>query len=305
MDEGAEKYAPLWWTRRWFHDTDIDNKVIEAIRAKHKPSTGPVYRIFLGGCGILFFLAGWVMWNIALPAEGESGSVDKNWETLLFFGGIFVQFILGPYFAFVSISKSGRLSPLLPKAQVEYFRLKGAISDKEIQDHYWEALRDPTHEHHKEIIRYKWMDKIRWKHHPSDFFGYVKLTKESGETRDGLLVPKSSEAYRNSNFTLGENGEPVFEGPIHPLSRVFTLPIFLFVISLLSLPMTFLNLAIMITNKDWIDLVGASINSLLVILLGLYLIRRNTDLIDSDTDASTEDLVDRLRVLTERYVTIP
>ena len=42
-------------------------------------------------------------------------------------------------------------------------------------------------------------------------------------------------------------------------------------------------------------------------LLGLYLIRRNTDLINADADADLdlEDLEGRLRLLYERYVTIP
>ena len=307
MTEHAEEFAPLWWKLRWYHDAKFENKLIEAIRAKDKPSTGTVYRISLFVCGILFFFAGWIMWNIALPAEGESGTVGMNLKTPLFFIGLFVQLILGPYFAFISISNDGRLSPLVPKAQLEYFRLKGAISDKDISDHYWAVLRDPAHEHHNEIIRYKWMDRIRWKHHPSDFFGYVKLTKESGETSDGLLVPKSSAAFRNSNFTIVENGEPLFEGPTHPLKRILTLPMFLFIFLLLSFPIAVINTIISITNKDWEILFQMSINFLLLFLLGHYLIRRNTDLINADTDAdvSLEDLEERLRLLSERYVTIP
>ena len=162
MTEDAEEYSPLWWKLRWYNDDKFENELIEAIRAKDKPSTGAVYRIFLFISGILFFFAGWISWNIGLPAEGESGAVGMNLKTFLFFMGIFVQFIIAPYFAFVSISNSGRLSPSMPKAQFEYFRLKGAISDWEVHDHYWAALRDPDHEHHKEIIRYKWMDKVRW-----------------------------------------------------------------------------------------------------------------------------------------------
>ena len=44
-----------------------------------------------------------------------------------------------------------------------------------------------------------------------------------------------------------------------------------------------------------------------MILLGNYLIRRNTDLINADADADVvvEDLEERLRLLYERYVTIP
>lgn len=305
MNEDAEEFTPLWWKVRWYHDTKIENKLIEAIRAKDKPSTGAVYRIFLGVCGVLFFFTGWIIWNIALPAEGESGALGANLETFLFFFGIFVQFILGPYFAFISISNDGRLSPLVPKAHLEYFRLKNSILGKEVYDHYWAAIRDPSHEHHNEIIRYKWMDKIRWKHRPSDFFGYQIFTKESGEETRGPLVPKSSEAYRNSNFTLDDKGEPVFQGPTHPLRQVFTLPMFLFIFSLLNSPMTVINIINLIINKDWINLVGACFYLLLVILLGLYLIRRNTDLINPDTDVSLEDLEEKLRSLSERYITIP
>ena len=148
MPEDAEDFAPFWWKVRWYQDDNLENKLIEAIRVKDKPSTGTVYRLFLFVCGILFFFAGWILWNIGLPAEGESGAVGMNLKTLFFFTGIFVQLAIGPYFAFVSISNSGRLSPLVPKALVEYFRLKKAIYDREVYDHYWAALRDPDHEHH-------------------------------------------------------------------------------------------------------------------------------------------------------------
>ncbi len=45
----------------------------------------------------------------------------------------------------------------------------------------------------------------------------------------------------------------------------------------------------------------------MLILLGNYLIRRNTDLFNADADADVdlEDLEERLRLLCERYVTIP
>ncbi len=309
MTEDAEDFAPFWWERRWYHDDKLENKLIEAIRAKDKPSTGAVYRISLFVCGILFFLAGWITWNIGLPAEGESGAVGMNLKTFLFFTGIFVQFIIGPYFAFVSVSNSGRLFLLMPKAQLEYFRLKGAISDREVHDHYWAALRDPDHEHHNEIIRYKWMDKVRWKHHPSDFFGYQIFTKESGEEVRGPLVPKSSAEYRNSNFTLDENGDPVFRGPTHPLKRILTLPMFFFIFGSVSFPISVINAIIPSTINHWEILFDISIGFLMWILLGLYLIRRNTDLINADADADAdvglEDLEERLRLLSERYLTIP
>ena len=307
MTEDTEEFAPFWWKVRWYQDDNLENKLIEAIRAKDNPSTGTVYRLFLFVCGILFFFAGWILWNIGLPAEGESGAVGMNLKTLFFFTGIFVQLALGPYFAFVSISNSGRLSPLVPKAIVEYFRLKNAIYDREVYDHYWAALRDPDHEHHNEIIRYKWMDKVRWKHHPSDFFGYQIFTKESGEERKGPIVPKSSAEYRNSNFTLDENGDPLFQGPTHPLKRILTLPMFLFIFGLVSFPTSVINAIISITNNDWEFLFNISIGFLMLILLGNYLIRRNTDLINAnaDTDVVLEDLEERLRLLYERYVTIP
>ena len=306
MAEDGEEFAPFWWEPRWYHDDKLEDKLIEAIRAKDKPSTGAVYRISLFVCGILFFFAGWILWNIGLPAEGESGAVGMNLKTLFFFTGIFVQLALGPYFAFISISNSGRLSPLVPKAQLEYFRLKGAIYDREVYDHYWAALRDPDHEHHNEIIRYKWMDKVRWKHHPSDFFGYQIFTKESGEeTKGGPVVPKSSDEYRNSNFTLDENGDPLFQGPTHPLKRILTLPMFLFIFGLVTFPISVINAIISITNNDWENLFQISIGFLMLILLGSYLIRRNTDLINADADVDLEDLEERLRLLCERYVTIP
>ena len=307
MPEDAEDFAPFWWKVRWYQDDNLENKLIEAIRVKDKPSTGTVYRLFLFVCGILFFFAGWILWNIGLPAEGESGAVGMNLKTLFFFTGIFVQLALGPYFAFVSISNSGRLSPLVPKAQLEYFRLRGAIYDREVYDHYWAALRDPDHEHHNEIIRYKWMDKVRWKHHPSDFFGHQIFTKESGEEPKGPIVPKSSAEYRNSNFTLDKNGDPLFMGPTHPLKRILTLPMLLFIFQLLTFPIVVINAIISIINNDWEILFQISIGFLLMILLGNYLIRRNTDLInaDADTDVVVEDLEERLRLLYERYITIP
>ena len=308
MTDDAEEFAPFWWKVRWYQDGKLENKLIEAIRVKDKPSTGTVYRLFLFVCGILFFFAGWILWNIGLPAEGESGAVGMNLKTLFFFTGIFVQLALGPYFAFISISNSGRLSPLVPKAQLEYFRLKGAIYDREVYDHYWAALRDPDHEHHNEIIRYKWMDKVRWKHHPSDFFGYQIFTKESGEqTKGGPVVPKSSDEYRNSNFTLDENGDPLFKAPTHPLKRILTLPMLLFIFGLVLLPISVINAIISTANNGLEILLDISLAFLIQIPLGYYLIRRNTDLINADADADVdlEDLEERLRLLCERYVTIP
>ena len=151
------------------------------------------------------------------------------------------------------------------------------------------------------------MDKVRWKHHPSDFFGHQIFTKESGEEPKGPIVPKSSAEYRNSNFTLDENGDPVFQGPTHPLKRVLTLPMFLFIFGLVSFPISVINAIISTTNNGWEILSQISIGFLVQFLLGLYLIRRNTDLINADADADVdlEDLEERLSLLCERYVTIP
>jgi len=312
MTEDAEEYAPLWWKLRWYNDVNFENKLMEAIRAKDKPSTGIVYRIFLGVSGILLFITGLLIWNIPLNSPDDprllgslNAAIGAEWDWFLFSLGLFVQFIIGPYFAFVSVSNSGRLFLLMPKAQLEYFRLKGAIADREVYDHYWEALRDPDHEHHNEIIRYKWMDKVRWKHHPSDFFGYQIFTKKSGEEVQGPLVPKSSDEYRNSNFTLDGNEEPVFEGPTHPLKRILTLPMVLFLFGLVSFPISVINAIISIADNVWEILFQISIGFLMMILLGNWLIRRNTDLINADADASLEDLEERLRLLCERYVAIP
>ena len=309
MTEDAEEFAPFWWKVRWYQDGKLENKLIEAIRVKDRPSTGTGYRLFLFVCGILFFFAGWIIWNLGLPGEGESGAVGMNLKTLFFFTGIFVQLALGPYFAFVSISNSGRLSPLVPKAIVEYFRLKNAISDRAVYDHYWAALRDPDHEHHNEIIRYKWMDKVRWKHHPSDFFGYQIFTKLSGEETQGPIVAKTSPEYINSNKIFDENGHVTgIKNPFnHPLRRVITLPMFLFISQLLTFPIAVIHSFITVTNNDWEILLNISLGFLVLILLGRYLIRRNTDLFnaDADADAGLEDLEERLRLLYERYVTIP
>ena len=191
MSEDGERSTPSWWKSRWYHDPEIEGEVIRAIRAKDRPSTGAVYRVFLFVCGILFFFAGWITWNIGLPVEGESGAVGMNLKTFLFFIGLFFQFIIGPYFALISISNSGRLSPLMPKALAEYYRLKSAISDREVYDHYWEALRDPGHEHHNEIIRYKWMDKVRWKHHPRISLDIRFLRKSLVRKPEALLFQRA------------------------------------------------------------------------------------------------------------------
>ena len=99
----------------------------------------------------------------------------------------------------------------------------------------------------------------------------------------------------------------MFEGPTHPLKRILTLPMVLFIFGLVSFPISLVNAIISITDNVWEILFDISIGFLMMILLGNYLIRRNTDLINADADADLdlEDLEERLRLLCERYVTIP
>ena len=82
---------------------------------------------------------------------------------------------------------------------------------------------------------------------------------------------------------------------------------FLFIFGLVSFPISVINAIISTTNNGWEILYDISIGFLVQFLLGLYLIRRNTDLINADADADVdlEDLEERLRLLYERYVTIP
>ncbi len=125
---------PFW------EDPDFESKVKEGVISEKKSRVK--YRIFLGICGILLFLAGWITWNIALPGEGETSSVGINLNSFLFFSGIFVQFIIAPYFVWSAIS-TGRLSMLIPKEMREYNCLIAALAGKEIHDHYWTVLNDP------------------------------------------------------------------------------------------------------------------------------------------------------------------
>ena len=290
---------PFW------EDPEFESKVKEGVISEKKSRVK--YRIFLGICGILLFLAGWITWNIGLPAEGESGALGMNWKTFLFFSGIFVQFIISPYFAWSAIS-TGRLSMLIPKEMREYNRLSAALAGKEIHDHYWTVLNDPEHEHHKEIIRYKWMDKVRWKHRPNDFFGYVKYTKESGEETKGPILPKSYDLYWQSNFTEGKDGEIYFDKPKHPLKYVFTLSMILFLLSVLGITTNFI---VMVVTMDWgmmNDLLKMTSPSL---LLGSYIIWRNTDLWDiffrreqKYENMSVPALEERLDLMRKKYVVI-
>ena len=99
----------------------------------------------------------------------------------------------------------------------------------------------------------------------------------------------------------------MFEGPTHPLKRILTLPMVLFIFGLVSFPIYLVNAIISNTDNVWEILFDISIGFLMMILLGNYLIRRNTDLINADanTNANLEDLEERLRLLCEKYVAIP
>ena len=81
----------------------------------------------------------------------------------------------------------------------------------------------------------------------------------------------------------------------------------LFIFGLVSFPIYLVSAIISITDNVWEILFDISIGFLMMILLGNYLIRRNTDLINADanTNANLEDLEERLRLLCEKYVAIP
>ena len=81
----------------------------------------------------------------------------------------------------------------------------------------------------------------------------------------------------------------------------------LFIFGLVSFPIYLVNAIIFITDNVWEILFDISIGFLMMILLGNYLIGRNTDLINADanTNANLEDLEERLRLLCEKYVAIP
>ena len=73
----------------------------------------------------------------------------------------------------------------------------------------------------------------------------------------------------------------------------------------MTFPINVINALISTTNNYLDTLFQMSIGLLVLILLGLHLIRRNIDLINADANVSLEDLEERLRLLSERYVTIP
>ena len=81
----------------------------------------------------------------------------------------------------------------------------------------------------------------------------------------------------------------------------------LFIFGLVSFPIYLVSAIISINDNVWEILFDISIGFLMMILLGNYLIGRNTDLINADanTNANLEDLEERLRLLCEKYVAIP
>ena len=132
----------------FWEDEEIDARLTEAIlsRTIDKPSIW--YRIFLGVSGILFIITGFLIWNIPLSDPDDprllgslNAAIGSEWEWALFAGGLFINLILGPYFAFISISKNAKLSLLIPKELREYNALKNSFKHKEITDHYWAALK--------------------------------------------------------------------------------------------------------------------------------------------------------------------
>lgn len=295
----------------FWDDVEFETELIKGANSQRRFLI--IYRIVLGVCGLMLFFVGWGMWNLGLASsEAPVAPIRDGLEWLFFLSGIFVQFIIGPYFVWCALS-DGRLSILAPKEMREFHGLKRAISSKEIHNHYWAALRDPTHEHHNEIIRYRWMDKIRWKHHPSDFFGYMQITYESGETSHGSILPKSSERYRASHgtWTYDKDQPAKSTGLKPPFNRLLTLPMLLFLLSVPSfLPSLIVSLIYAVVSNDSTQLMISLRFSPVVVLLGLFVVWRNTDLLDAFRreqkyeDLSVEALEERMNILRETYVEI-
>ena len=121
----------------FWEDEDFETKLKEGILAQKKFKI--LYRFFLVVSGILLFLVGWITWNIPLKSEdgthnslfvrmNEVVGYDLAWP--LFLSGLFMQLFVAPWFVFSSISKTGRLSLLVPKEVREYLALKGEIKGK-------------------------------------------------------------------------------------------------------------------------------------------------------------------------------
>lgn len=309
---------------------DFESKLKEGVLLQKGSKI--VYRIVLVVCGIILFLLGWIMWNIPLESEdGTTSSLlvnmnkavgyDLGW--ILFLGGLFIQLIIAPYFVFSALFRRGRLSMFVPKEIREYHALKREIEarspgarnpGKEIEDLYWEALRDPNHRYHNDIVRYKWMDKIKWKHRPDDFFGHIIYTGME-ETSLGEVVPKTSDAYRNSNVTFDENDNVngIANPAIHPLRRIIPD----------SLALLFVALVTAFGLLGLLDMAqsGASnillIKYLSIIPLPLFFftwifVKHNTDLLprrkrkrkQNYGDLSDEALRERLDLLRIKFVSV-
>ena len=183
---------------KWWEDPDFGTLEEEQVK-KHPVSRARLKKILYFPCGILTSLTGLVLFNIPLQGE-ESAALAMNAESALFLLGVLLFLIGGPYLLAASIFGDGRINFIKKRKEwYEYEMLLQAIRIKPIIAHYWEAYRDPEHPHHNDIRRYRWMDAIKWKHRPLEVFGYMTITRESGEQRDGSIVPKSSMGYKMSN----------------------------------------------------------------------------------------------------------
>ncbi len=297
----------------YWEDLELEAKLIDALISQSKP--GRMYRIFLGVSGTLLFITGLLIWNIPLNSPDDprllgslNAAIGAEWDWFLFSLGLFLNLIVGPYFAFISLSQRGRLIPLHPKEVREYYGLKNSIKNKEIHDHYWAALKDPTHEHHNDVIRYKWMDKIQWKHRPNDFFGRMIYTELSGEELEGPIVPKTSPEYLNTNVIYDENNNPIgTDSPFtHPTRYLFTIPNLLAAISLASLP--YLSTLAILSGDLYAFLDVFKQLATAIVFGAVYTLWRNTHLFDSVLGKenyelmSVEVLEGRLILLQKKYV---
>ena len=186
---------------KWWEDPDFGS--LEEEQVKERPiSRARLKKILYFTCGILVLLVGLVLFNIPLQGE-ESAPLAMDTDSALFLFGMLLFFIVGPYLLVASIFGDGRINFLLKRKEwYEYEMLLQAIRIKPIIAHYWEAYRDHEHPHHNDIRRYRWMNFIKWKHRPLEIFGYMTITRESGEQRDGAIIPKNSIEYKLSNDLL-------------------------------------------------------------------------------------------------------
>jgi len=185
----------------WWEDPDFGTLEEDQVKS-HPIPRAILKRIVYFPCGILTSLFGLILVNIPLRGE-ESVPLGMDFGSVLFLGGTLLIIIGGPYLLLASIFGDGRI--IFWKKRKEWYefqRLHEAIRIKPIIAHYWEALRDPDHPHHSEIRRYDWIDAIKWKHRPLEVFGFMTITRESGEQRDGAIAPKRSTQYKLSNNLL-------------------------------------------------------------------------------------------------------